>query len=192
LSAIDAPWWIAGGWAIDLFVGARTRAHKDLDIGIRRADAAQIIEALPAWEFFEAKGGGLSPLACGRVPRAEVNCLWGRRVGEPHWELELMLDASNDTDWIFRRAPSIRRPLAAALRTTTDGTRYLAPEIQLLYKARDVRPEDRADFEHAGPRLDGAAVGWLRDCLCRLYPQHPWLPTLSDMHPRRNDASRQV
>jgi hypothetical protein len=29
MSAVDVPWWIAGGWAIDLFVGARTRAHKN-------------------------------------------------------------------------------------------------------------------------------------------------------------------
>jgi hypothetical protein len=32
MNVVDAPWWIAGGWAIDLFVGTRTRAHKDLDL----------------------------------------------------------------------------------------------------------------------------------------------------------------
>ena len=30
LCAVDVPWWIAGGWALDLFVGTQTRAHKDL------------------------------------------------------------------------------------------------------------------------------------------------------------------
>jgi Aminoglycoside-2''-adenylyltransferase len=179
MSVVDAPWWIAGGWAIDLFVGTQTRAHKDLDLGVRRADAARIIAALPAWEFFEAKDGVLSRLARGTEPRAAVNSLWGRRVGEAHWELELLLDESNGKDWIFRREPSIRRPFAAALRATPDGTRYLAPEIQLLYKARDLRPEDRSDFEHAAPRLESDAAGWLRDCLSRLYPQHPWLPALA-------------
>jgi hypothetical protein len=179
MSAVDAPWWIAGGWAIDLFVGTQTRAHKDLDLGVRRADAARIIAALPAWEFFEVKDGVLSRLALGTEPRAVVNSLWGRRVGGPHWELELMLDESDGRDWIFRRGPSIRRPLAAALRATPDGTRYLAPEIQLLYKARDLRPEDRSDFEHAAPRLESVAVGWLRDGLARLYPEHPWLPELA-------------
>jgi hypothetical protein len=190
MSAVDAPWWIAGGWAIDLFVGAQTRSHKDLDVGVWRADAPRIIAALPGWEFFEAKDGSLSRLALGTAPRAEVNSLWGRRVGELHWELELMLDDSDGREWIFRREPSIRRPLAAALRATADGTRYLAPEIQLLYKARDLRPEDRSDFEHAAPRLESVAVEWLRDRLSRLYPQHPWLPVLAATHLGRNDASR--
>ena len=95
MRAVDAPWWIAGGWAIDLFVGARTREHKDLDVGVRRADASRIIAALFEWEFFEAKDGALSLLAPGADPRAGVNSLWGRPVGEPHWELELMLDASD-------------------------------------------------------------------------------------------------
>jgi hypothetical protein len=179
MSAVDAPWWIAGGWAIDLFVGTQTRAHKDLDLGVRRADAARIIATLPAWEFFEVKDGVLSRLALGTKPRAVVNSLWGRRVGEPHWSLELVLDDSDGEDWIFRREPSIRRPFEAVLRATPDATRYLAPEIQLLYKARDLRAEDRSDFEHAAPRLESVAVGWLRDCLARLYPQHPWLAALA-------------
>ena len=81
----------------------------------------------------------------------------------------------DESDWIFRREPSIRRPLAAAVRVTPDGTPYLAPEIQLLYKARDLRPEDQSDFEHAAPLLDRIAGGWLRDRLSQLFPRHPWL-----------------
>jgi Aminoglycoside-2''-adenylyltransferase len=30
------PWWIAGGWAIDLFVARPTRAHHDLDVELLR------------------------------------------------------------------------------------------------------------------------------------------------------------
>jgi len=178
MSAVDVPWWIAGGWAIDLFVGAQTRAHKDLDVGILRADAPRTVAALPGWEFFEAKDGVLSTLTRGTPPRAGVNSLWGRRAGEPRWELELLLDDSDGSDWSFRRDSSIRRPFAAALRCARDGIRYLAPEIQLMYKARDLRPEDQADFEQAVPRLDRVAAEWLRNCLSRLYPQHPWIPAL--------------
>jgi Aminoglycoside-2''-adenylyltransferase len=43
LSAARLPWWIAGGWALDLFLGKGTRAHKDLDIGIFRKDAAIVL-----------------------------------------------------------------------------------------------------------------------------------------------------
>jgi hypothetical protein len=173
-----APWWIAGGWAIDLFLGTQTRPHKDLDIGVRRVDAARILRALPEWEFFEAKDGSLSPLVSGSEPRASVNSLWGRRTGQPEWGLELMLDDSAGGDWVFRRDSSIRRPLADILGTTAEGTRYLLPEIQLLYKARQLRPEDRADFTQAAPRLQRSAAVWLRDCIARLYPRHEWLAAL--------------
>jgi hypothetical protein len=189
LCAVDAPWWIAGGWALDLFLGRQTRAHKDLDVGARRRDAARILAALPGWEFFEAHEGSLHQLAIGGGPRAKVNSLWGRLAGEPRWMLELMLDDSDEEHWIFRRDPSIRRPLAAALHSTAEGTRYLAPEIQLLYKARDMRPEDQADFARIAPRLDAPAIEWLWEGVSRLYPHHPWLPVLTPNAAGRNDAS---
>jgi hypothetical protein len=179
LRAVDVPWWIAGGWALDLFLGMQTRAHKDLDVGVLRRDAARILAALPDWECFEALEGSLHRLPSGVAPRARVNSLWRRPAAEPYWMLELMLDNSDGEDWVFRREPSIRRPLTAALRGTAEGMRYLAPEIQLLYKAKDVRPEDQADFECIAPRLDTVAMEWLRECISRLYPQHPWLPTLA-------------
>lgn len=178
LCAVDVRWWVAGGWALDLFVGTQSRAHEDLDVGVLRRDAARVLAALPGWEFFEAQEGSLHWLATGVAPRAKVNSLWGRPAGESHWMLELMLDDADGEHWIFRRDPSIRRPLAAALRSTVEGTRYLAPEIQLLYKARDVRPRDQADFERVAPRLDTAAREWLRSALSRLYPRHRWLPVL--------------
>jgi hypothetical protein len=60
LSAVRSLWWVAGGWALDLFLGKVTRAHKDLDIGIFRKDAAIVLAELPGWEFFEVKDGPYS------------------------------------------------------------------------------------------------------------------------------------
>jgi Aminoglycoside-2''-adenylyltransferase len=37
-AALHVPWWIAGGWAIDLFLGRQTREHEDLDVLILRRD----------------------------------------------------------------------------------------------------------------------------------------------------------
>ncbi len=183
LNAVQAPWWIAGGWAIDLFLGCETRTHQDLDVGVRRVDAVPVMETLRSWEFFEAHQGMLHRIARGEQPRPEVNSLWGRPVNEREWVLELMLDESGtdergNEEWVFRRGPSIRRPFAGAIRRTRDGTPYLAPEIQLLYKARDLRARDQADFERACALLGGSAARWLRACLERLYPRHPWLTAL--------------
>ncbi|MGM7683701.1 nucleotidyltransferase domain-containing protein [Cytobacillus sp. Hm23] len=38
MSSYNKPWFIAGGWAIDLFIGKQTRPHHDLEIAIFRKD----------------------------------------------------------------------------------------------------------------------------------------------------------
>jgi aminoglycoside-2''-adenylyltransferase len=178
LSALSVPWWVAGGWALDLFVGYQSRLHKDFDVGILRRDVLEVIAELPSWEFFEAKGGVLTKLEAGKAPRAGVNSLWGRAADSVRWELELMLDEADDDHWVFRRAPTIRRPLTTAIRHNSDGIPYLAPEIQLLYKARAPRAQDQTDFVHIAPRLDLDARGWLQDALAKTDPGHTWLSLL--------------
>lgn len=180
LAALSEPWWIAGGWALDLFLGKVTRPHKDLDIGVFRRDAARVLAALPGWEFFEAKDGTLTQIVAGNPPRAEVNSLWCRRADTALWELELMLDELVDDRWIFRRDPRIDRPLATAFRRTAEGIAYLSPEIQLLYKARATRTQDQADFDRVVPRLDSEARTWLHGALARMDPDHPWLSVLHE------------
>src|ERR1700761_1172870 len=130
-SNVDLPWWIAGGWALDLFAGERTRNHKDLDIGVLRRHAPHVVSALVGWEAFEAKDGILKRLPAGKSPRADVNSLWCRPAGTGEWALELMLDDGDEDFWIYRRDPSIRMALPTAIRKNAQGISYLAPEIQL-------------------------------------------------------------
>jgi hypothetical protein len=181
LAPVDTAWWVAGGWALELFGETSHRSHKDLDIGICRCHAAKVLAALAldAWEFFEAKNGSLFRLAAGEIPHAAVNSLWGRPIGESTWALELLLDESDGDHWVFRRDPTIAMPLARAIRRSADGIPYLAPEIQLLYKARDRRPEDKADFECCAPLLDHKALKWLQEAIGSSDPNHPWIPTLA-------------
>jgi hypothetical protein len=181
LSPIRTPWWIAGGWALDLYLGKVTRSHKDLDIGIFRKDAAIVHAALPGWEFFEARDGVLSRLAVGDAPRAEVNSLWCKRANAAQWELELMLDACDGEFWVFRRDARITYPLSSAIRRNPEGIAYLAPEIQLLYKARATRAQDQADFDHVAPHLDRDARTWLRDSLMSTGPEHAWFSILKSI-----------
>jgi hypothetical protein len=52
-----------------------------------------------------------------------------------------------------------------------DGTRYLAPELQLLFKSKDVRPKDDVDAARVIPLLDVVR----RRRLGELLPAtHPW------------------
>ena len=183
LSAARLPWWIAGGWALDLFLGKVTRAHGDLDIGIFRKDAAIVLAALRGWEFFEARDGALTQLVEDDVPRAEVNSLWCKRANGAHWEFELMLDGCDGEFWVFRRDARIRRPLSSAIRRTPGGIAYLAPEIQLLYKARATRARDQADFDQVVSHLNQDARAWLRESLKSVEPEHAWIPLLKDSPP---------
>src|SRR5258708_39864763 len=44
MSGFDKPWFVAGGWAIDLFLGRLRRQHKDLDFTIFRRDQLALQE----------------------------------------------------------------------------------------------------------------------------------------------------
>jgi len=35
MASFDAPWWVAGGRALDLWMGRQTRAHQDVDVPYR-------------------------------------------------------------------------------------------------------------------------------------------------------------
>lgn len=178
LSGVSAPWWVAGGWALDLYAGTQSRRHGDLDIGVLRRDVSQVLAALPSWEFFEAHNRRLTRLRTGTLPGLEVNSLWCRPADTTLWAMELMLDASDGDRWVFRRQPDIQRPLSSVIRRSHEGIPYLAPEIQLLYKARSRRAKDQADFDHIAPRMDSDARAWLRHTLRRTDPEHEWLPSL--------------
>ncbi|HXY71683.1 MAG TPA: hypothetical protein VEM41_04000, partial [Actinomycetota bacterium] len=56
---VDAPWWVAGGVALDLFVGRPTREHGDLDVEILRRDLSDFAGAIRGWSLFQAKDGRL-------------------------------------------------------------------------------------------------------------------------------------
>ena len=44
------PWFIAGGWASDLFLGRVTREHEDVDVAVLRPDQFALREHLRAWD----------------------------------------------------------------------------------------------------------------------------------------------
>ncbi len=46
-----APWWVAGGWALDLWLGRETRVHQDVDLAILRGDQHKLYDTLPDWEL---------------------------------------------------------------------------------------------------------------------------------------------
>jgi hypothetical protein len=90
-----------------------------------------------------------------------------------------MIDESSDGDWVSRRNPGIRRPIAGIGKTSTDGIPYLAPEIQFFYKAKNLRPKDETDFTAVLPSLTREQRQWLSDAIARTHGDHPWRDRLS-------------
>ena len=49
------PWFVAGGWAVDLFLGRETRAHEDIEVSIFRRDQEHIHHRLMAMGMEESR-----------------------------------------------------------------------------------------------------------------------------------------
>ncbi len=190
LAGIDVPWWIAGGWALEMFRGTITRPHTDLDVGVLRRDISTVLDRLSSWEMFEAKGGCLTRLPAGALPRVDVYSLWARPTAGDLWAIELMLDEADGDMWVYRRDPRIRCPLATAIRQSADRICYLAPELQLLYKSSTTRDRDDTDFAQTWPLLSDEARQWLRNALALVAPRHRWIESLrsSDCGARHRES----
>ena len=165
------PWWISGGWALDLFLGRRTRRHDDLDVGVFRRDQAAVQQHLAGWEGWAADPpGSLRPWSAGEWLPVGIHDVWLRRPSTTTWRFQLHLNEAEGGWWVSRREPDVRRSLDDAL-VEVDGLPVLAPELQLLMKAPAPRPKDEADLAAVLPALDGDRRAWLAR---RLPADHPW------------------
>ena len=179
LRGLRCAWWICGGRAIDLWLGHQTRHHADTDIGCFRPDLAQRCEDLSDWRIFCARRGLLTQLEANAVVPTTVTSLWCRRSGSPTWDIQVMIEEGDTSSWYFRRDLGIRRSRDELTWRTKGGVAVLRPEVQLLYKAKDVRPHDQADFDAVLPTLDSSSREWLSDALEEVHPEHPWLECLA-------------
>jgi hypothetical protein len=171
-------WWVAGGTAVDLFLGQVTRFHEDVDVEVLRADQIKLQRLLGAWDLHVAQDGRLRPWPSGEYLTEGDGSIWCRRNPDSPWVLQVLLGESDGEDWLFRRDPRVSIPIGLLGRRTRDGIPYLTPCVQLLFKARNTRPRDWADFEAVLPNLDPADRIWLISALAFADPGHPWLARL--------------
>ena len=171
LAGVDAHWYVAGGWAIELFVGRPTRPHDDLEIGVAAGDFAAVRTALADHEFDVIGSGHRWPLD---NPAFDLlHQTWARKNGV--YRLDVFREPHDGDTWICRRDAALRLPYTQIIRYTPQAVPYLTPEITLLFKSKAARPKDRADLDVALPLLDPARRLWLRRQIGRLHPGHDWL-----------------
>ena len=180
-STFSRPWYVAGGWALDLFLGRITREHNDIDVAVFREDQHELRNHLEGWRFQKVvkrqnhvreEWDGPEWLA---LPVHEVHA----RSPNGDQELEVLLNESKEENWVFRRNPAVTLARSGLGRVTQSRVPYLTPEVVLLYKAAHPSAVDEADFATVGEELDAGQRRWLADALAVCYPEHHWLAALS-------------
>ena len=184
MAGFDKPWYVAGGWAIDLFLGRMRRQHKDLDFTIFRRDQLALQQHLAAFDLRKIVGPDgaeyPAPWEPGEWLELPVFQIFIETGSDGYATLEVLFSETEGDEWFWRKNPQVRRPLARFGKLSPLGVPYLAPETILLHKSRHMLdphppPNDQLDFEETVDLLDPEARAWLRDTLATHFPGHPWL-----------------
>jgi hypothetical protein len=180
LAGVDLPWYVAAGWAIDLFLGGDFREHYDLEVAVPNSRFDELAEVLAPFEVVLITGPWeATPLSEARDRLWDTHQTWIREPATGKWHVDFFREPSDGDTWIYRREPAIRLPYERVIEWTDDGIPYGRPEIVLLFKAKHAaEAKNRADFEATLPRLERDRREWLRDALERVHPGHPWLVEL--------------
>jgi len=180
LAAVEHPWWIAGGWAVDLFLGRETREHEDIEFALPRVHFGRIRALFEAdgFELHYAGNGATHPLLPGADVPPEFRQVWVCEPGSGCWRTDIFLEISDGRQWRSHRDPRLAMAVPDVHTRTADGIAYLRPELVLFYKARHTRDKDEADFALTAPMLDDAARARLVGWLTLIHPGHPWLTRL--------------
>ncbi|MFC7625306.1 nucleotidyltransferase domain-containing protein [Microlunatus sp. GCM10028923] len=177
LDGFPGSWWVTGGWAIDLACPAPVRDHSDVDLLVRD-DEADLL-----WDHLR----GRDPVI--EHPHSRVRRDWRRGdvltagpdtiVLDGFPGLQILVGRFEGDVWIFPRGSGrIRRPVGLMTRYGRHGLPIQAPEVVLLFKARDRLAKNDLDFSAVADLLDDEQRAWLRPVIARRTPDHPWLSRL--------------
>ena len=173
-------WGLAGGYAVEQFVGKRVRDHGDIDVIVYRDQQLEVQRWLTNWHLYAADpAGSLRPWAESEFLPYGIFDIWGH-TGIKAWQLQIMLTESEGDRWFSKRSRLIggqRGDLIVAYRNVP----CIRIEVQLLYKAGNPRSKDDLDFETCLPLMSAGSKRWLGAGLEVLYPEgHRWQRFLSD------------
>lgn len=192
---VHVPWWIAGGWAIDLAAGRISRAHHDIDVMILERDEHALRTGLTGVDFRLIVGAGEHeepwPPDKRLIAGPDRVRLLSTNLPMP---TEVICGAAVGRTWVYHRGRPGRT--ARPLDTITQHRGripYLAPEVVLATKFLDNRSKDDADFYTATPHLNPDQRQWLIETLTQRWlsarrragdttsdgTDHPWIQHLT-------------
>ena len=202
LQLIGAEYVVCGGHAIDLFIGQKTRPHKDLDISMFWNDRDQVINYLLRleWMVFEPIGTEHLHRISNEVSQQRLRSnIWCILPSNQHYQIvehdddmysvthddneqteldyiEILFNRQENGYFLYSRNRDVKRAMDMAI-LHNHGIPYLAPEIVLLYKSTS--PDafgNQGDFSITIPLLSQNRKNWLLEALKTMYPNgHIWL-----------------
>jgi GNAT superfamily N-acetyltransferase len=179
LAGSTVGWYVAGGWAVDLWLGRQTREHEDIEIAIDRTDLPAWRSELAGFALYDAGRGRRRRLGPGDEPDPRHHQVWLCDPAVRMWRMDTFLEERPDGWWTCHWLPLVRHPMPLAVARTASGIPYLRPEFVLLAKAKHRRPKDEADLRVLLPTLDSDARDRLRAGLIAADEGHPWLSLVS-------------
>ena len=109
-----------------------------------------------------------------------VHDIWCRKHRDDHWRIQFMLDESVGSDWVSRRDRQVRAPIRSITLKNENGVRFLAPHIQLYYKAKSLRDKDEVDLHAVLDRNDALDKDWLIAAIKKTHgSDHPWMNVIA-------------
>jgi hypothetical protein len=178
---------VCGGWAIDLFVGEVTREHEDLEVGTFRAHQQALHAHYDGWNAYKVDNPGVwDPWERTEWLELPVHQVLFRPADSEHpdpWEpnydeRQFFLNDAERGIWISRRDPRITLHLRQLAQRGRGGIPVVAPEVQLLYKAKHDAEKNEHDFRLVVDSITGARRRWLREALELVHPGHRWIQAL--------------
>ncbi|WP_079510237.1 nucleotidyltransferase domain-containing protein [Mesobacillus jeotgali] len=176
MSNFKQPWYIAGGWAIDLYLGKITRQHGDIEIALFRDDQFSLKDYLKSWDIRKVEDQELKSWETEFLaqPIHELHASnW--KTGD---KFEILLNETDGCNWRYRRDNRVEMTLKNVGSFNESGIPYLKPEIVLLYKSKNIRTKDQLDFLGVLDKLTPKQKKWLRVALSLQDSYHPWLEKL--------------
>ncbi len=185
LSGLAVPWWITGGWAIDLAVGRVTRDHSHVNVMMLERDEHALRELTGVDIQLIAGGQPPGPWPAGRRliagpvpgPNPPINGPRGRsgdglilRSNDLPLPAEIILASAVRDIWVYQQGPRIFTRALGDITRYSEGTPFVSPEVVLLIKGRPGtdkprRDSDQRDFEAALPVLSVEQRSWLKDAI---------------------------